>query len=219
MLNIKEMSVTSMSSSPPSEAATSAVPTTQDKKEELRKEIVEIFSRRSRKSTRLSPHVRKISDTLVVKRRLLSAKDEFENQLKAWELLDPQIVRVPRPIDCFSHEYPNDRIPTGFLVMEYVATGKQLDNLTDTQIDQVADIVRYLATFKGKVPGGLMGGWMRGVLFEGDQPPEPGSMEKLNEWIHIRRTITPDTAPKPFVDFGQLDLVLCHLDIAPRNIL
>lgn len=141
---------------------------TQTEIQEMRTEIIAIFEGRSRRLTRIHRRLYRFRDNMVIKRgHILRSKDEFDNQLHVWTLVDPRIVRVPQPIDQFQHTLTGRPYSTGFLVMEYVANGVQpSESLSDAQIDQVASITDYLTTFKGTVPGGLMGGaWNCGVMF------------------------------------------------------
>lgn len=133
---------------------------TQTEIQEMRMEIITLFDGRSRKHMRIRQGLHLFHNNMVVKHGAgLKSKDEFENQLRVWSLVDPSIVRVPQPIDHFQHTYPGRRHPTGFIVMEYVANcERQLGRLLDAQIDQVVTIIDHLMTFKGTAPGGLMGG-------------------------------------------------------------
>ena len=94
--------------------------------------------------------------------------------------------------------------------------GKVIDPLEDLiRITTVAGILDHLAIFRRTVPGPLNYGPPCGVLFfldEGDIPFT--EVKDLERWWN-RRLLSGESA----TDLQGLDLVLCYLDVAPRNIL
>lgn len=84
----------------------------------------------------------------------------------------------------------------------------------DTAIEKVASVVKYLATFKHNIPGPLGGGISRGLLFSETHDVNFGSLDGMEKWFNSRLF-----AHHPKLSFQGCELVLCHLDIATRNIL
>ena len=163
--------------------------------------------------------VMRFSDTLAVKHGQSLTKHEANNQYKAHQLLDPSVVRVPRVFHFFEHQNPQDPDPTGYILMEYV-DGEKLEDLTDLQLTQIAKIIKYMTSFRGPGPAGLMGGPIGGFLFGVPCYLEHGSVAGLNDWVNkrlIAHCRGRDSGRR--VDFSPCELVLCHLDIAPRNII
>ncbi|KAH8799032.1 hypothetical protein F5884DRAFT_758513 [Xylogone sp. PMI_703] len=81
----------------------------------------------------------KISEDAVVKFGWGVTSEEVGNQIKAFELLDRNIVRVPEVYHYFSRESNDKMPPTGFLVMEYIH-GEVFESLNSDQIDKIAYI-------------------------------------------------------------------------------
>ena len=140
---------------------------------------------------------------------------EAENLQAAYNLVDPRIVRVPRFVQFFEVPVTNSSFsPRGYLVMEYVP-GAQLDLLSHQQMLALAGIVDHLLTIPGTVPGSLSGGEFTGPAFDGAQAAAipAGDVIALEKWINDRQVNGPQ------IELQPLSLVLCHMDIAPRNII
>lgn len=151
----------------------------------------------------------KISDDQVVKWGPDVTKDEAENQRIAYELVDSRIVRIPRVYDFFS-----DERGWGYIVMEFME-GKVIDPLEDVgAIQRVASVLNYFATLRHNVPGSLYGRPCRGLLFPDTEDLVFNSLEEMEKWFNSRLF-----AHNPKLTLQGCELVLCHLDIAPRNIL
>lgn len=151
----------------------------------------------------------RISDHAVVKWGPDVTKEEAENQRIAYELLDKHIVRVPRVFRFFS-----DERDWGYIVMEFI-DGKVIDPLEDVAaIQKVVSVLNYLATFRQATPGSLCGGFSRGLLFPDTEDLVFDSLDEMEKWFNSRLL-----AHNPKLTFQDCKLVLCHLDIAPRNIL
>ncbi|EXJ84284.1 hypothetical protein A1O3_04951 [Capronia epimyces CBS 606.96] len=191
----------------------------------------------------MNNQVVKLTEDLVVKFGFLIREDEAQNQAKAHELLDPSIVRVPRV-----YRYCMDSERYGYIVMEYMhgerrkaksssesaksinihdestERKKSTDHMKgerkkssseSTNIHALSRILQHFASIKGPNPGSLTGGASDSSLF-GETRPTFTSVEELERWFN-RRLLDPD--PTAHVSFAGQDLVLCHLDLFPRNIL
>lgn len=167
----------------------------------------------------LGRKVVKIGDDTVVKYGRSVTKFEFENLKIARALVDPNIVHVPKVYRFFTDDggkfgYLRDR---GYILMEYVH-GKGIDPLEDPELVQrIADIVEHFASIKGEIPGTLSRGPCGGIIF-----PDNGdeftfeTMQAMEDFFN--RRIFPHQDPSK-INIKGVELVLCHLDIAPRNIL
>ncbi|KAJ5544173.1 kinase-like protein [Penicillium frequentans] len=151
----------------------------------------------------------KISDCQVVKWGPDVTKEEFENQRLAYELVDSRKVRIPRVCDFFC-----DERGWGYFVMEFI-DGKVIDPLEDVNsIQRVASVLNYFSTLRYNVPGSLYGSPCRGLLFPETEDLVFDSLDAMETWFNSRLF-----AHNPKLTLRDHKLVLCHLDIAPRNIL
>ncbi|KAK5999802.1 hypothetical protein QM012_005208 [Aureobasidium pullulans] len=148
-----------------------------------------------------------LSPQLVVK-HIHVTLEECRNQIKAYELLDPSIVVVPKVYRYFSHD---DRI---YLVMQRMhgQVRKRIEDLHSVR--RVADIIRHLQTHKSSVPGPLGGGVSRGMWWENEDVNLRGSVARLAEYIKRRLK-----GPQQGWTFEMSEFVMNHNDIAPRNII
>ncbi|KAJ5919115.1 kinase-like protein [Penicillium verhagenii] len=151
----------------------------------------------------------KISDHQVVKWGPDVTKEEFENQRLAYELVDRCKVRIPHVYDFFC-----DERGWGYLVMEYI-DGKVIDPLEDVcSIQRVASVLDYFSTLRYNIPGSLYGSTCRGLLFPETEDVVFDSLDGMEKWFNTR--LFPHN---PKLTLRDSELVLCHLDIAPRNLL
>lgn len=101
-----------------------------------------------------------ISSQAVIKFGVGVTEAEYVNQSKAYELVDPQIVRIPEV-----YRYFSDDKGRGYIVMAFVE-GRVIDPLEDpVRISAIAGILDHLATFRRIVPGPLNDGSPNGLLF------------------------------------------------------
>lgn len=160
------------------------------------------------------PHgnlVVKLSVDTVVKFGPGVSKEEADNQRRAFELLDGSVVRVPRIIDFFT--WTEDGRTTGYLVMEYI-DGDISESVSSSQIDQIVRILSHFSAIQCRRPGPLQTGVSRGLLWEENGKPKFETVKQMENWLNLR---LPGVEPKLALD--RYPLVLCHLDLAPRNII
>ena len=152
----------------------------------------------------------KISDQIVVKFGVGVTKAEALNQSKAYELVDPRIVRVPKV-----HRYFSDGENRGYIVMDFVK-GEVVEPLEDPiRVNRIADILDHLASFRRTVPGPCACNPPYGLLFFPDEGELPfADIKDLERWWNRRLLFK-----EPAINLQDCALVLCHLDVAPRNIL
>ncbi|KAJ5107241.1 kinase-like protein [Penicillium angulare] len=148
----------------------------------------------------------KIPDNKVVKYGISVTKEEAENQRIAYELVDSRIVRIPRVFDFFSDG------ELGYIVMGFIE-GKVIDPLEDTaSIKKIANILDHFATLRYITPGSLYGGPCHGLLFGDPEELVFDSTDAMEKWFNSR--LYPHNTK---LNFQGFDLVLFHLDVAPRN--
>lgn len=133
--------------------------------------------------------------------------EEYTNQIKARELVDLNILYIPKVYRYFS------RHGTDYLVMEYVE-GNHRDVVEDPgSIKMVARAIKHLQSFCHDSPGPLGGGVSRGLLWETEEI-ELHDISRMETYFN-RRLV--DIVEK--LSFFSDKLVLNHLDIAPRNLI
>lgn len=151
----------------------------------------------------------KISDHQVVKWGPDITKEEAENQQIAYERVDRRIVRIPRVYAFFSDEQG-----WGYIVMELIK-GKIIDPLEDrSAIRKVASVLDHFATLRHSVPGSLCGGPCHGLLFPDTEDLVFNNLAEMEKWFNSRLF-----AHNPRLTLRGCELVFCHLDVAPRNLL
>ena len=160
-------------------------------------------------------NVVKLSNDVVVKFGWNVSVEEACNQRRAFELLDRNIVRIPRVYRHFTQSNGDGWPDSGYLVMEYIP-GKVLgeDEIpSNEQVERIAHILQYFSTILGDRPGPLEGGASRGLLWEENGKPVFKNVQQMERWLNLR---LPDVDAK--LSLEKYPLVLCHLDLAPRNI-
>lgn len=174
-------------------------------------ELISFCSKPSREVIGGAPYgnlVIKLSETAVVKFGVGVKEEEANNMKMAYQLLDHNIVRVPLLYRFFT------RGAFGYIVMEYIQ-GRIIEPLeAPNLISKILRIVAHFAEICGLKPGPLGGGASRGLLWSDDEDLYLNTTQDLEDFFnsrlrqHHRKLI-----------LGNCKLVLCHLDIAPRNIL
>ncbi|KAH6696535.1 kinase-like domain-containing protein [Leptodontidium sp. MPI-SDFR-AT-0119] len=153
----------------------------------------------------------KLSEELVVKFGHGVSVEEADNQRTAFEILDSSIVRVPRVVDFFTRT--DGGYTKGYLVMEYIHGGIS-NSVTSEQIDQIVKILSHFSTVQCQRPGPLLQpGVSRGLLWEENGKPTFETVEEMERWLNFR---IKGVGSK--LVLRKYPLVLCHLDLAPRNI-
>ena len=152
----------------------------------------------------------RLPGNLVVKHGFGVTMEEARNQERAYDLVDPELVRIPQVIEFFETTN-NQSQPEGYLIMEYIR-GRTIAEPDDIQLSQIVTIVDYLFSIRGPVPGSLTGSALRGNLFSEARDLQPRNIKELEDWINRR-------VRGKQVELGSFPLGLCHLDVAPRNII
>ncbi|KAH8752606.1 kinase-like domain-containing protein [Hyaloscypha finlandica] len=163
-------------------------------------EIVQRCADPHRQLVGASKNVVRLSDDVVVKFGWNVAAEEASNQRRTFELLDRKIARVPQVYRYFSQSNRLGWPKSGYIVMEYIR-GKVLGEdktPSNEQVKRIAQILHYFSTLQGDRPGPLEGGISLGLL-----------------WEENGKRVLPDVESK--LRIMSYPLVLCHLDLAPRN--
>jgi hypothetical protein len=151
----------------------------------------------------------KLSDSVAVKFGNGVTKYEAYSQEKAYQILDHDIVRIPKVYDFFE-----DRRGRGHLVMEFIKGETQESFTNPSQLDALSRVLDHFATQKSERPGPLGGGPSPALLFGESDPPTFEIIEEIERWCNIRHLV-----PGATLSLQGSELVLCHLDLFPRNIL
>jgi hypothetical protein len=158
------------------------------------------------------PHVIQLSDTAVVKFGIGVYEEEATNQRIAFHLLNPHIVRIPEVYRFIYHQTENG-VREGYLVTEYIHGTNPRPECYPELAAKLLPILMQFETIQNSVPGPLGGGPARGMFWEDDYP-QFTSTKTLEDWINQRLSGDGTT-----VSFERTPLRLCHMDLAPRNIL
>lgn len=133
---------------------------------------------------------------------------EAENQQKAYNIIDPNIVTVP-----WVHDFFVDDEGWGYIVSDFIA-GKTFDPLPHSHIQKLASILEYFRSITSERAGSLCGGPSTGLIWPNTNDLTISSVDQVEEWFNSR--LFPRDGK---VHFDPSPLVLCHLDIAPRNLI
>lgn len=125
--------------------------------------------------------IRIFHDT-VVKRGFGITEDDPINQMRANELIDQAVMRVPRVFRYFSN---ND---FGYILMEYIE-GRTLDSVEDKApyLQQMLLILEYMAQLQSEVPGPLSRGVAQGFLWIEGDPISPKSIQDIELYYNTRQ--------------------------------
>jgi hypothetical protein len=97
--------------------------------------------------------------------------------------------------------------------MEYVHRDIS-ESVSNHQIDQIVMILSHFSTIQSQRPSPLQTGVSRGLLWEENGKPIFKTVKQMEHWLNLR---LPDVDSKLALE--KYPLVLCHLDLAPRNII
>ena len=169
------------------------------------------------------------SNTITIKFGLDITPAEAATQQYVWKCVDPTIFRVPEVYRFFQHKPQERTLVTGYLVMEnvhgtclseYLETATPQDQVTI--VDGIIKALQHLATIPlppGQGPGPVGRNPPRGYLWgENGITCSFASISEMEHWLDDLLDYLPDKPTDRFV-FAPAELVMCHTDLAPRNIL
>lgn len=145
---------------------------------------------------------------LVVKFGPFVSYHEAKNQQKAYGIINPDIVTVPSV-----HKFFVDDEGWGYIISDFIQ-GKIIDPLSDSHIQRLAHILEYFRSITADRAGSLCGGPSIGLLWPDTNDLAISNVQQVEEWFNSR--LFPGDGK---VHFDPTPLVLCHLDIAPRNVI
>lgn len=143
----------------------------------------------------------RISKNIAIKFGYGITEYEANSQRIARELVDPTIVRIPSV-----HRFIQAG-EVGYIVMEYVE-----GHIGDVDPSRIASIIAHFAEIKSSQVGPLAGGYVRGQVWTEDLDFTPTSLQDIEKYYN--KVLHPQK-----LKLDGSDIVLCHLDIAPRNII
>lgn len=136
--------------------------------------------------------------------------NEAENQRRARNMVDPQIVYVPEVYRNFQ-----DDDGVGYIIMEYVV-GSPVQTISSSSLrEAIRKMLAHFDSLSGTTAGPLGGGRSPALIFGEQDEPAFRTVQDIQEWINDRLLLRQ--TPISFDDDTRLSL--CHLDIAPRNLL
>ena len=166
----------------------------------------------------------RFSDTTIIKFGLDITPAEAATQRYVWEHANQDIFHIPEPYRFFQDG------PIGYLVMEYLV-GTSLSTYLESAsseeqinlVNSVMEALDHLATLPVPLkqgPGPAGGGSPRGYLWsDTGLSTSFASIFEMESWLnHILLQYQPGNQTRLF-NFTAATLVVCHTDLAPRNLL
>lgn len=136
---------------------------------------------------------------------------EAENQQRAYELIDADIVVVPQV-----HQFFTDNDGWGYLVMDSFLQGKTIDPLSESHVQRLASILEYFSSITARTPGSLGGDPSVGLFWPETDYLTVNCIQQVEGWFNSR--LFPEQGQGQ-VQFEPGPFRLCHLDIASRNVI
>ncbi|KAJ5817823.1 hypothetical protein N7447_007831 [Penicillium robsamsonii] len=133
---------------------------------------------------------------LVVKFSRHVSSHEAKNQQKAYKIIDPNIVIVPRV-----HDFFVDDEGWGYMVSDFIR-GKTIDHLPDSHIQRLANVLEHFRSITADSAGSL-GGDTNNLTIS--------NVQQVEEWFNSR--LFPDNGKV------QFDTSLSVLFPPPRNVI
>jgi serine/threonine protein kinase len=150
----------------------------------------------------------RISKDVIIKCGFSVTQQEADNQDKAYYLVDQKIIRVPRVLRYV-------RSPdTGYLIMEFI-DGEPLHTFDDPDIcATMIQVLAHFAQIRRDRPGPLSRGAAQGILWSAGGSISPSSITEIETYFN-----TTQLRKHAKIQLDGLPFSLCHLDLAPRNVL
>jgi hypothetical protein len=92
--------------------------------------------------------------------------------------------------------------------------GNTIDPLSESHIRRLANIVEYFRSITSECAGSLCGGLSTGLIWSDTNGLLISSVGQVEDWFNSR--LFPGDGE---VHFDPSPLVLCHLNLAPRNLI
>lgn len=151
----------------------------------------------------------RISEDAIVKCGFGVSQYEAVNQQRAYEILDPAIIRIPRVYRFFINGLD------GYIIMEYI-NGQPLSSIMnpDAYLEPMAKVLKLFEQVRRDRPGPFHESFAFGQLWLDYDPIAPATISDIEQYYNKRQLKNSD-----HLNLVGYPLVFCHLDIAPRNIL
>jgi serine/threonine protein kinase len=151
----------------------------------------------------------RISKDAVVKCGFGVSQFEAANQQRAHEILDSTIVRIPRVYHFFANGL------RGYIVMEYI-DGQPLSSIInpDAYLEPMAKVLKLFEQVRRARPGPFHESTAFGQLWLDYDLIAPATISDVEQYYNKRQLKNSN-----HLNLAGYPLVLCHLDIALRNIL
>lgn len=110
---------------------------------------------------------------------------EAQNQQRAYEIIDPSIIRIPQVYRFFSHGH------NGYIIMEYV-NGQALSLAEDPSIylEVVAKVLKQFEQVRHDKPGPFHEGLAYGKRWLDYNPIAPATISDIEEYYNQRQLRT-----------------------------
>jgi hypothetical protein len=171
----------------------------------------------------------RLSEAVLIKFGIDVTAAEFANQQFVWEHTSASTFRVPKPIRYFQDRSLGRHLFIGYLIMEFIhgtnlssylgsATASEQEKVVDGLI-QALDHLAGMPSPTGQGPGPIGGAPPRGYLWsDGGINSRFNSLPELEDFLNTLVDYASGPNKERF-DFVSANLVMCHTDLAPRNIL
>lgn len=123
----------------------------------------------------------KISNDTVIKYGYGVTQEEFLNQLRAYDLVDQNVIRVPKARRFFTH------MNYGYIMMECM-DGETLDSNWDSLACQIiAKALAHFSQIQNEQPGPLSEGLAYGLLWIHGDSISPTKSSDIEEYYNTRQ--------------------------------
>jgi hypothetical protein len=117
---------------------------------------------------------------LVVKFGRQVSSYEAKNQQEAYNIIDPDIIIVPR-----AHKFFVDDEGWGYIVSDFIL-GKTIDPLPKSHVRRLANILEYCRSITSKCAGNLYGGPSTGLIWPDTNDLYVSSVQQVEDWFNSR---------------------------------
>lgn len=149
----------------------------------------------------------KLSEKAIVKIGYGISMQELENQQRARQLIDPEVVKIPEVYRFIQHG------DIGYIIMEYVS-GVAAETVDRALRDErILTILDHFAHVTDNIAGPLAGGVATGRLWSEYEKFVPTSINDITKYINRRLRIR-----KRRTSFKGKQLVLVHADLKDDNL-
>jgi aminoglycoside phosphotransferase (APT) family kinase protein len=180
-------------------------------------------------SNQIGVQVLRFSSKVVIKFGFDLSRHQAENQEYVYNHVDHDVLRVPKVLRFFNHTSDPWPYHRSYFAMEYIEGTPLSETAVAGQpelIDRIATAMKALSQIpvpQNVTPGPLGDGEPRGYMW-GDFGAGTSfrSITEMEHWINIRIKFALKMNGRKHIDpidLSSVELVMCHMDVAPRNII